>query len=375
MKYFDIVTSNTYAGSGNQLYFNMPEKEVRTGRVFYKISVGGTYNYSILFSNVLDSTYGDGSVGHANMICDNWTIHAAKIGRGIIRNAGKDVADLFMEDGNEASDVLVSDFCELSFAGQKQKEVMPGEFFSADPISFSFEKDEYLCLEIMFSGSMIPYHEETLLPVFLKDGEGWKYANQMPFAGMIGCDRPVKGRIAYLGDSITQGIGTKQNSYLHWNAVLSEKLGSEYSYWNLGLGCGRASDAASDGAWLYKAKQNDIVFVCYGVNDILQKHSEEQIKADLTYLVKTLKNAGKKVILQTVPPFEYEDEEPEKWERVNAYIKAELKDQVDFLFDNTLLLGHEDNPAEPIYGGHPDESGCALWANSLYEALCEKEIL
>ena len=35
-------------------------------------------------------------------------------------------------------------------------------------------------------------------------------------------------RVLLIGDSITQGIGTKLNSYLHWNAILSEKLGEEY---------------------------------------------------------------------------------------------------------------------------------------------------
>lgn len=69
MKYFEEFSSNTYAGSANQLYFEMDDNEIHTGRAFYKISVGGEYNYSILFSNILDSTYGDGTVSHKNLIC------------------------------------------------------------------------------------------------------------------------------------------------------------------------------------------------------------------------------------------------------------------------------------------------------------------
>ena len=127
---------------------------------------------------------------------------------------------------------------------------MPGEFFSSDPVMSEFEKDEYICLEITFSGKMIPYHEETLLPVFVKDEEKWKYSKFMPFAGMIGCDRNVKIKIAYMGDSITQGIGTKSNSYLHWNAIFSEKFGNDYSYWNLGIRYGKEKDDATEGTWL-----------------------------------------------------------------------------------------------------------------------------
>ncbi|MBQ7821199.1 MAG: SGNH/GDSL hydrolase family protein [Clostridia bacterium] len=263
------------------------------------------------------------------------------------------------EDENKEADIIVFDFKSITFNGQCFKDVMPGEFFSTDPIILSFDKDEYLCLELTFSGKMIPCHEQSLVPAFIKEDSGWTYSRHMPFPGMIGCDRNIKGRIAYLGDSITQGSGTPLNLYLHWNARLSEKLGDEYAYWNIGLGFGRANDAASDGAWLYKAKQNDVVFVCFGVNDILQGLSEEQIKSDLTGIVDYLKKEGIKVVLQTVPPFDYTGENIEKWKRINEYIKVILKDKVDAVFDNVPCLG-VDSSHVAKFGGHPNADGCAL---------------
>ena len=375
MKYFEEFKSNTYAGSANQLYFEMNDNEIHTGRLLYKISVGGEYNYSILFSNTIDSTYGDGAISHKNLICDEWVIHSARIGRCRKIDMSENISDLVMDDNDKNADIVVSDFKDISFGGQKSKVVMPGEFFASDPAKIEYKKDEYLCLEITFSGKMIPYHEETLLPVFIKEGEAWKYSKFMPFAGMIGCDRQTKGRVAYLGDSITQGIGTNPNSYLQSNAILSEKLGSDYSYWNLGIGFGRANDAASDGAWLYKGKQNDIVFVCYGVNDILQGQAEEQIKADLTYIADVLKRAGKKVIVQTIPPFDYKCENIEKWKRLNLYILNQLSEKVDFVFDNTKLLGKKENPSDAVYGGHPNEEGCKIWADALFKEIRKYGIL
>ena len=372
MEYFEKFCSNTYAGSGNQHCFYMEESEIRTGRVLYKITDSGEYNYSLLFSNIIDSTYNDGEISHNNLICDSWTIHSAYIGRCGAFDFSKGLLELTMDDESKTSDITPFDFKPLTFNGKTSKEVMPGEFFVSDPVKYNFEKNEYLCLEITFSGEMIPYHEETLLPVFVKEDGVWKYSKFMPFAGMIGCDKKVKGKIAYLGDSITQGIGTKANSYLHWNAVLSEKLGSDYSYWNLGLGYGRASDAAFDGAWLYKAKQNDIVFVCFGVNDILKGHSEEKIKKDLTTITDKLKKAGKKVIVQTVPPFNYKGEDIDKWKRINLYILNELKNKADLVFDNTGFLGKKENPEEALFGGHPNEDGCAIWANALFEEISRK---
>lgn len=370
MQYFETYTSNTVAGSGNQFFFRMPQDEIRTGRIFYKISTPGEYHYSLLFSNIIDSTFADGTLSHKNLICDEWQIHSAQIGRCSKPFPPKLLSEMTMNDNSSHADIVVSDLQEITFQGKKQKTVMPGEFFSSDPVKIDFQRDDYLCLEMTFSGEMIPYHEETLLPVFVKQNDEWIYSKQMPVAGMIGCDRPVCARIGYVGDSITQGIGTEPNSYLHWNAVLSEKMGERYAFWNLGLGYGRANDLASSGAWLYKAQQNDIVFVCYGVNDILRGFSEDQIKSDLADIVHTLKKQNKTVILQTIPPFDYQDENIEKWNKLNQYIKTELSDNADLIFDNSLILSECKEKAHLAkYGGHPNANGCTLWAEALFEQI------
>lgn len=113
MKYFEKYNSNTYAGSGNQLYFEMNENEMHTGRIFYKISVGGEYSYSILFSNIIDSTYADGSTSHKNLICDTWSICGARIGRCKYLGVFDDNSEFVMDDEN--SDIVVSDFKNISF--------------------------------------------------------------------------------------------------------------------------------------------------------------------------------------------------------------------------------------------------------------------
>lgn len=368
IRFFETYSSNTCAGSGNQLWFS--STEVCTGRVFYRIEAGGTYNYSFLFSNILDSTYSNGARSHKNLICDGWHIHGARVGRCKSMTAN-DVTQMTVADEaeNRAADIVVSELKTLTFDGRKDKAVAPGEFFCSDPIGLTFEAHEYLCLELTYSGSCIPYHEETLLPVFTRHEGVWQYDKHVPFAGMIGCDRRVKERVAYLGDSITQGIGTAANSYSHWNAVLSEKLGTEYAFWNLGLGYGRAEDAASDGAWLYKAKKNQTVFVCYGVNDILQGRAEDSIKSDLAHIVDVLKQNGLRVVLQTVPPFDYTGDNVQKWERINAFIVSELAPRVDVLFDNVPILGNSDTPSAARFGGHPNAQGCRAWAEALYEAV------
>lgn len=366
MHFFDTYSSNTLAGSANQHFF-ISDSGKHTGRVFYKIFKEGEYNYSVLFSNTIDSTYGKGDVSHKNYVCDSWTICSARVARW---DKNTDFTDMFDGDNPDRINNTDAKFISLTFDSSFSKTVHPGELFSSDPFKMNFEKGDYLCLEITFEGNEIPYHEESMLPIFRKTEKGWEYNRKMPVASMIGSDREVKSRIAFVGDSITQGIGAGYNTYLHWNAVFAEKLGDDFAFWNLGIGYARASDFASDGAWSYKARQNDVVFVCYGVNDILMGHTEEEIRKDLSTIVCNLKKQGKKIILQTIPPFEYGEEGARKWLSLNSFIKNELSKEVCFVFDNSDILSlNNETPWKHKYGAHPNAEGCIKWGEALYEAL------
>ena len=339
MQYFSTYTSNTLAGSANQHFFTMAEGEVRTGRVFYCITSGGTFHYSLLFSNTIDSTYADGAISHRNMLCDEWQILGARVAR-----------------------------CGVCKDWEKLNELTEGWK------ALTFAAEEYLCLEMTFSGSQLPYHEESILPIFSLQNGGWVYDKHMPLASMVGCDQPRRPRIGFLGDSITQGIGTPINSYAHWNAVLARKIGPEYAYWNLGIGYARANDMAADGAWMFKARQNDLVFLCAGINDFGLIHNARQTCADLQRTVRLLHKAGCKVAVQTIPPFDYQGETIAMWETCNRFIQTEL--EADWIFDVVPVLGlNAEEPYRARYGGHPDETGCAVWGEALYESLLQSGLL
>ena len=212
MSFFDKFTSNTYAGSANQYLFEMKEGERRTSRVFYKISVGGEYSYSLLYSSIIDGSFR--KIGKPNLILDEWKIHGAKIGRCTSFPEEREISEIDAE-----KDISVKWLGRLTFDGKRSYIPDGGELFCTDPQSLFFEKGDYLCVELTFSGSILPCHPEIQVPVYvLKDGE-WKYDVNSPLPVMIGCDRPVKKRIAYLGDSITQGCGAGLNSYKHCHLV------------------------------------------------------------------------------------------------------------------------------------------------------------
>lgn len=362
MDFFNTFSSNTLAGSGNQFFFcSDDETALVKSCILYKAFVEGCYSYSFLFSNIIDSTYSNGSISHKNLVIDSWTIEEAYVG----------VSSFCDEHSFEQPKGIK----QVSFSGQKRKVVNPGEVFSSDPVELNIKTGEYICLEIIFSGKTIPYHEESIIPSFVYQNGEWIASKRHPFASMIGVDRKAQKRIAFLGDSITQGIGTSVNSYAHWNAVFAEKLGSDYSYWNLGLGYGRADDAASDGIWLFKAKQNDIVFVCFCVNDILQGYNADEIKKNLQLIVDKLHEAGIVVIVQTVPPFDYSPEHQIIWDNVNNFIVNNLKNTA-FVFDCVrFLCESEQEPHKAKYGGHPNQEGCRIWGEALFDAVISSKIL
>ena len=355
--------SNTSAGCANQHYFEPENKGAHfTSRAYFRIDAGGEYNYSLLFSGVHDSSYRKISI--ANQRCDYWQIHSARVAACHTFPEGVDIENIDPE-----RDLQHTEFIPLSFGGKTSVRATP-DLFSTDPVRLRFEKGEYLCLELEYSGERIPCHPEVIIPVYTKDEGAWTYTVNMPLPCMIGCDRAVEGRIAFLGDSITQGVGTTKNAYSHLAAFISDKLRNRYSVWNLGIGFGKASDAATDSAWLAKAKSCDTVFVCFGVNDVNGDYTADSIKSSLSTIVERLQRAGCRVILQTLPPYDHTEPKLSVWREVNRYIKDELSSVCDRVFDvSGVLSASESTPEKPGYGGHPNDEGNARWAEALFESV------
>ncbi len=360
MKYFEKYSSNTTAGSGNQSFFvNDDENKIYVGRIYYKLFAGGRYNYSILFSNTVDSTYKSGELSHKNLVIDEWYMDSLRL--GVCKECS-------MGQAGE-----VAEFKTATFNGEKSKRVAPGELFYTDGVEICANEGEYLCLEISFHGKNIPHHPETMIPSFVFDGESWVSDTKVPFASMIGCDRPVKKKVAFAGDSITQGIGPAPNSYKHYVALTCDRLDKDNSYWNLGLGYARADDFASDGIWLFKAKQMDVVSVCYGVNDILQgAFTQRYLKRNLTTIIDKLKQNNIKVLLQTIPPFNQNGVGLDVWKETNDFIKNELSKKCDLVFDCVPVLGGDsENPQIAKYEPHPNAEGCEKWAERLAPVIAK----
>lgn len=356
--YYRFYSSDSAAGSANQVLTADKEPVERTGRVWFRLEHGGE-NYSLLFSNQIDSTFSDGSISRANDVGGDWDILSLRVG-------------LCRERGEEPNDMHA-----VLFDGDNGRHVEAGDTtpFWTDPIPLGAKGGEWLYYEITVRGARYPYHEEMVLTVTVRDGDGWRADKRIPVPLMIGSDRPVTKRVGFLGDSITQGCGTVYDSYTHWAAKIAQGLPAEWSAWDLGIGYARAYDAASDGGWLARAKRCDAVCVCLGVNDLVRGRSDGEIAADLTTITRALKKAGCRVILFTVPPFDFDGAARERWYAVNRYLRDELANEADALFDFAAVLGRP-APEEhlSVHGGHPNAEGCRIAAEAFLDRFVRPEI-
>ena len=355
MSFYENFVSNTLASTASQkMYFSDSPLEI-TSRVYYKVFLPGKFEYSFLYQDTVDGTFSDGSESCANMCSGGWEILSVRVA---------------VTDGLEASSMDSAEQICLTFGGKGEKSVSSHEVFSTDPVTLEVGEGQYVAIELTFKGKSFPHHPEVQISTYVKTDSGWEDSVITPLPSMIGIKRKPKLTVSFWGDSITQGIGAPKDSYLHYAAQTAEALGREYSFWDIGIGYGRARDAASLGSWAERAKQCDVISVCFGVNDIGHGESPENVKRYLKTVVTFLKEQGKKVLLQSIPPFNYSEMRRPVWRELNEYVRAELAPLADAFFDNVPILSPSPEDAHVAkYSGHPNAEGCTEWAKALAPVL------
>lgn len=107
-----------------------------------------------------------------------------------------------------------------------------------------------------------------------------------------------RATILAFGDSITYGFGVaEEDSY---PSQLQKRTGVRVI--NGGISGEESSEGLQRLPKLLKQKP-DLVILCHGGNDIVRKHSEEKLKANLIKMIETIKASGAKVLLVGVPNF------------------------------------------------------------------------
>lgn len=353
-------TSATVVSTAANYIMDKPEPFTHTFRTYIRLRESGKLNFKFWHSNAVDSTWNLGQEATGSELGGEWLIEAAYIADGGVEMNGA---------VQEQTQVAVL------FEGSTTRNVKPGESFWSDEIALELPEGHLMVftwtLTTRSSGRTIPYNVEGIL-VSAYDAPGNLAAqesadffalsdNLLVLPSFIGYKKQVNKKLVFLGDSITQGVRTLKDEYEYWVARIAAGLGADYGVWNLGSGWARAYDASADGAWLNKAKQGDEVMIVLGVNDIdIGNRSVEELLSDLTVIISKLReaNAEVKIILGTVPPFNFQDERELTWRSVNSEILSNNLAGVDRVFDIAGLLSlpaPQEHRIRPEYMSNTDD--------------------
>ncbi len=350
---FEKYVSNTYISTSNNK--KIAEADNVTYRAYLPLEAYGEFEYCFYFSNTVDSTWGDGRSIYAGLAGGEYEITSASVGDG---GSG-------FEDEPENMVAVTFD------NGSAGKKVASGETFWSDAVNLNIAEGNLLVWEWTVTGENIPCINMSDLTPCYADGV---YVNEIPLPAMFGCNREVKKTIASLGDSITQGCQTTSHAYKFWAADIAQDLGSDYSFWNLGLGYSRASDISQKGDWLNRAKNADIILVAYGTNDIVSGQnidsgpsSAEQIEEWVNTAVSELRSAGCEVILFNAPPFDYDQNSEAVRTAYNEKAVGIAEKNGAKFFDFAACLSDASEPSKAIYGGHPNDEGGRVVADAFLE--------
>ncbi|WP_160032842.1 SGNH/GDSL hydrolase family protein [Paenibacillus sp. An7] len=333
--------SATAVSTATNFIMEQETASIRTYRTYVRLRETGQLDLKFWHSNAVDSTWDVGNTAKGSMPGGVWVIESAYV-----------AVSGHKRDGS----IIPKSAVKVTFDGEMSKEVTPAEKFWSDSVHIDVPAGHDLVFSWTISapaGKSFPYNTEGLLvSAFEAEGnqadeeQGVLFTasqNRLVLPAFIGYKRQMKEEIVFLGDSITQGVRTGQDGYEYWVSRIADGLGPDYGIWNIGSGWARAYDAATDGPWLAKSKQGSIVAIVLGVNDMdIGNRSADELLADLSFIIRKIKRnlerGGVRVILFTVPPFNFTEDREKVWRTVNETIRTCPPEGTDAVFDIAKVL-------------------------------------
>lgn len=350
----------TVLSSAANYIMNRDEAFTRTFRTYVRVRETGPLHLKFWHGNSVDSTWDQGkeSVGGENG--GEWRIEAAYVADG-----GTD------PDGG----VVENSQVQVTFSGLAVKSVAPGESFWSDEVDLELPEGHFLAFTWTITapkpGKSVPYNvEQNLASVYEAPGghaadsgaAAFKLTDNLQLLpSFIGYRKKVSRNLVFFGDSITQGVRTARDRYEFWAARIAEGLGPDYGVWNLGSGWARSYDASAEKGWLDKAAQGDEIVIVLGVNDLdIGCRTADELLGDLNSIISGIKRRQPeaRIILGTVPPFNFTGEREAYYREVNRIIRENPPEGADRIFDIAAVLAMpspEENRIRPEYMSGKDD--------------------
>ena len=364
---FKQYPSNVPLGTCHNHILHFTEPRRLIARVYMRCLSYEVDTWRFWFSNAVDSTFGGIGAHEAHRDEEGgfWRILSARIGDGGV-----------YEPAFMPSPAPVTNWTPVTFDGQGEKQVSPCERFWSDEAKLTLPEGHLLVWEWELEGNGIPCTPDSQAATFVAyEGGEPGFQLMCPMPDRFGAKREVMGHVAFWGDSITQGCGTGNHLYEMWAGRIALALGKDYGFWNIGLGWARGSDAADGTSWAYKAAQNDTVCIVHGVNDIISGHygtnrgdSPEEILATLRKNIRALQARGIRVILFTIPPFDYSADRYAVWRALREVYPTLAQELGVELFDFSATLDADPPYGNQYpYGAHPNGEGGRIAAEAFLQ--------
>ena len=168
--------------------------------------------------------------------------------------------------------------------------------------------------------------------------------------------------LAY-GDSLTYGFGVKKK--FSYPSVLEKKSGLKV------INAGVSGEISADGLKRlpkFLEQNPDLVILCHGGNDILKKHSYEQLKNNLLAMINLIKQSGAEVLLIGVPNLSFTGV------RVLS-LYDEIAKKTEVIYEDEILPKVMRNRAYKSDYIHPNEIGYEMMADAFLKILIKHNIL
>ena len=283
----------------------------------------------------------------------------------------------------------------LTFQGERNVTMQPGEIVISDPVVFSLTAGSRLAVTIYFgeTSATVTGHPGSRTTSYILTGD---QSASVDFSKAIKTDHwyvingidveapPEAAAIAILGNSITDGRGSGTNKQNRWTDVLSERLlnnaaTSRYSVLNLGIGGNRVIHGGLGPTALDRFDRDILtqsgvrwLLILEGINDIGGAKTEEtalQVVNDLidaySLMIEKAHAKGIKVFGCTILPFEgsfYDTPfRQEARDKVNDWIRNSGKFDAVIDFDQVMCSAAAPKKMQSdLHDGdllHPNELG------------------
>ncbi|PHR59432.1 MAG: arylesterase [Arcobacter sp.] len=170
-------------------------------------------------------------------------------------------------------------------------------------------------------------------------------------------------KILAFGDSLTYGKGAPSQSY---PTQLQQLINIEV------INAGQSGEPSSRGLkrlpHLLKEHKPDLVILCHGGNDLLQKKSKDTLRTNLVKMIRLSKQSGAKVLLVGVPNFKLVGFSTEG-------LYEEIAEQEKIMYEGDILSKIENDSSLKSDRIHPNAKGYSLMAESFIEVLRENKLI